>query len=242
MAAEVETTGRLRFCCSGSGLGSSSTCSVSPLIRPRDWYFVQKLLYLKGDDGYQMNQVLVALWNIMGLWPIIYGMLLLPAGRSSRSKVPVWPFLVLSFFGGAYALIPYFVLWKPPPPAIGEDEIRKWPLNFLESRLTAWFVLAAGTCLVAYAGLANGDTWAEFYQYFRESKFIHVMSLDFLLLSSFAPFWVYNDMTARKWVDRGLWFLPFSLVPLLGPALYIGLRPQLADLPTRIFTDPMKED
>ncbi|KAK8939305.1 hypothetical protein KSP40_PGU004602 [Platanthera guangdongensis] len=317
---------------------------LSPDQTPyRDWYFIQKLLYLKGDDGYQMNQVLVALWNIMGLWPIIYGMLLLPAGRSwgvlgrsiqlkglevcerrlgfvlanedpencltmtihpigllplnegmskergpcektpggglsskdpgsseegrrirvgrlrrdmatgqggvdigihaySRSKVPVWPFLLLSFFGGAYALIPYFVLWKPPPPVIGEDEIRKWPLNFLESRLTAWFVFAAGTCLVAYAGLANGDTWAEFYQYFRESKFIHAMSLDFLLLSSFAPFWVYNDMTASKRVDKGLWFLPLSLVPLLGPALYVVLRPQLADLPTRVFTDPAKKD
>lgn len=28
---------------------------------------------------------------------------------------------------------------------------------------------------------------------------IHVMSLDFTLLSAFAPFWVYNDMTSRKW-------------------------------------------
>jgi hypothetical protein len=44
---------------------------------------------------------------------------------------------MLSFFGGAYALIPYFVLWKPPPPPIEEEEINKWPLNFLESRITA---------------------------------------------------------------------------------------------------------
>ncbi|KAH0448065.1 hypothetical protein IEQ34_021865 [Dendrobium chrysotoxum] len=208
----------------------------------RDVYFVQKLLYLKGDDGYQMNEVLVALWNIMGLWPVIYSMLLLPTGRSSSSKVPVWPFLLLSFFGGAYALIPYFVLWKPPPPAIEEDEIRKWPLNILESRITAWFVVAAGLGLVAYALLANGDVWTEFYQYFRESKFIHVMSLDFLLLSSFAPFWIYNDMTARRWLDKGLWLLPLSLVPLLGPALYVVLRPQLADLPRRVFPDPIEKD
>ncbi|XP_020675473.1 uncharacterized protein LOC110094552 [Dendrobium catenatum] len=216
---------------------------LSPDQTPyRDVYFVQKLLYLKGDDGYQMNEVLVALWNIMGLWPVVYSMLLLPTGRSSSSKVPVWPFLLLSFFGGAYALIPYFVLWKPPPPAIGEDEIRKWPLNFLESRITASFVVAAGLGLVAYALLANGDVWAEFYQYFRESKFIHVMSLDFLLLSSFAPFWIYNDMTARRWLDKGLWLLPLSLVPLLGPALYVVLRPQLADLPRRVFPDPIEKD
>ncbi|XP_020599016.1 uncharacterized protein LOC110038492 [Phalaenopsis equestris] len=204
----------------------------------RDVYFIQKLLYLKGDDAYRMNEVLVALWNIMGLWPMIYSMLLLPTGRSSRSKVPVWPFLFLSIFGGAYALIPYFVLWKPPPPAIGEDEIRKWPLNFLESRISASVVLAAGLSLVAYALFANGDVWTEFYQYFRESKFIHVMSLDFVLLSSFAPFWIYNDMTSRRWVDKGLWLLFLSVIPLLGPALYVLLRPRLAELPTRFFPDP----
>lgn len=56
---------------------------------------------------------------------------------SSKSKIPVWPFLVLSCIGGAYALIPYFVLWKPPPPPIDEDEIEQWPLKFLESKLTA---------------------------------------------------------------------------------------------------------
>lgn len=56
---------------------------------------------------------------------------------SSKSKIPVWPFLILSCIGGAYALIPYFVLWKPPPPPIDEEEIGQWPLKFLESKLTA---------------------------------------------------------------------------------------------------------
>uniref|UniRef100_A0A453NF12 Cardiolipin synthase N-terminal domain-containing protein n=1 Tax=Aegilops tauschii subsp. strangulata TaxID=200361 RepID=A0A453NF12_AEGTS len=103
----------------------------------RDTYFLQKLLNLKVDDGFRMNNVLVSLWYIMGIWPLVYSMLLLPTGRSSKSKIPVWPFLVLSCIGGAYALIPYFVLWKPPPPAIDEDEIGQWPLKFLESKLTA---------------------------------------------------------------------------------------------------------
>lgn len=30
---------------------------------------------------------------------------------------------------------------------------------------------------------------------------IHVMSIDFSLLSTFAPFWIYNDMSTRKWWD-----------------------------------------
>ncbi|KDP29955.1 hypothetical protein JCGZ_18524 [Jatropha curcas] len=205
-----------------------------------DEYFLKKLLNLKGDDGFKMNEVLVSLWNIMGLWPLVYSMLLLPTGRSSESKIPVWPFLVLSCFGGAYALLPYFVLWRPPPPSVEESELGRWPLNFLESKLTAGISLAAGLGLFIYAGIANGDVWKEFYQYFRESKFIHITSLDFILLSAFAPFWVYNDMTARKWYDKGSWLLPISLVPLLGPALYLVLRPSLSEMPVSL--DPTSSE
>ncbi|KAI3939319.1 hypothetical protein MKW98_022187 [Papaver atlanticum] len=193
----------------------------------RDIYFLEKLLNLRRDDGFEMNQVLVSLWYIMGLWPVVYSMLLLPSGRSSRSKVPVWPFLVLSCFGGAYVLLPYFVLWRPPPPPVEEAELEIWPFNFLESKLTAGISVAAGLGLIIYAGLAGGDAWREFYQYFRESKFIHATCLDFTLLSTFAPFWVYNDMTTRKWFDKGSWLLPFSLIPFVGPALYLVLRPPI---------------
>jgi hypothetical protein len=55
---------------------------VTPLwLQYRDTYFLQKLLNLKGDDGFRMNDVLVALWYIMGIWPLVYSMLLLPTGR-----------------------------------------------------------------------------------------------------------------------------------------------------------------
>ncbi|XP_030966728.1 uncharacterized protein LOC115987341 [Quercus lobata] len=208
----------------------------------RDMYFLQKLLNLKGDDGFRMNEVLVSLWYIMGLWPLVYSMLLLPTGRSSKSKIPVWPFLILSCFGGAYALLPYFVLWKPPPPPVEETEVRRWPLNFLESKLTAGISLAAGLGIIVYAGLANWDDWKEFAQYFRESKFIHITSLDFTLLSAFAPFWVYNDMTARKWFDKGSWLLPLSAVPFLGPALYLVLRPSLTTMPISLNPTTSKSE
>ncbi|KAL0536889.1 hypothetical protein IC582_025852 [Cucumis melo] len=137
-----------------------------------DLYFLKKLLNLKSDDGFKMNEVLVSLWYIMGLWPLVYSMLLLPSGRSSNSNVPVWPFLVLSFFLGAYGLLPYFVLWKPPPPPVEEDDLKRWPLNFLESKFTAGITFAAGLGILCYGGLAGESAWKEFYQYFRESRFI----------------------------------------------------------------------
>ncbi|XP_059283541.1 uncharacterized protein LOC132037097 [Lycium ferocissimum] len=196
-----------------------------------DMYFLKKLLKLKGDDGFQMNQVLEGLWYIMGLWPLVYSMLLLPTARSSKGSIPVWPFLVLSCFGGAYALIPYFALWKPPPPPVEATELQKLPLNLFESKLTAGITMAAGLGIIFYAGFSDGDVWKEFYQYFSQSRFIHVMSIDFSLLSAFAPFWIYNDMTARKWYDKGSWLLPLSVVPFLGPALYLLLRPSVPTVP-----------
>ncbi|KAF4381732.1 hypothetical protein F8388_021360 [Cannabis sativa] len=164
------------------------------------------------------------------------------ASDSSQSKIPVWPFTVLSFFGGAYALLPYFVLWKPPPPPVEETELSRWPLNFLESKITAAVTLATGLGLLVSAGLATGDDWSEFFQYFRESRFIHVTCIDFTLLSTFAPFWVYNDMTARKWFDKGSWLLFLSLVPFVGPALYNVLRPPLSALPATVSSTTSKPE
>ncbi|CAA7023669.1 unnamed protein product [Microthlaspi erraticum] len=205
----------------------------------QDLYFLNKLLNLKSDDGFRMNQILVGLWYIMGLWPLVYGMLLLPTGRSKTP--PAWPFVVLSFFGGVYALLPYFALWNPPSPPVSEAEVRQWPLNILESKVTAAVTLVAGLGIILYAVVGNSGDWKEFYQYFRESKFIHVTSLDFCLLSAFAPFWVYNDMTARKWFDKGgRWLLPVSAVPFLGPSLYLLLRPALSG--TTAPTDSASSD
>lgn len=216
--------------------------ALSPNQTPyRDFFFVQKLLNLKGDDGFRMNEVLVALWNVMPLWSILYSMLLLPTARSANSKIPIWPFLLLSSFFGAFALIPYFILWSPPPPPVEEEEIGKWPLNFLESKITAGVVFAAGLGLVTYAGLSTEEVWTEFFQYFRESRLVHATSLDFTMLSAFSAFWVYNDMTARRWYDKGSWLLPVALVPVVGPALYILLRPSLSSLPTA-SSSSMKTD
>ncbi|XP_031385716.1 uncharacterized protein LOC116199491 [Punica granatum] len=132
----------------------------------RDMFFLLKSSFLKGDDGFRMNEEIVSLGYIMGSWPLVYSMLLLPTGRSSKRSIPAWPFLVLSFPGG-------------------------------------------GLGLFGYAALANADVWKEFYQYFRESRLaskrslIHVTCLDFAV--RICTFWIYNDMTSRKWYDKGFW-------------------------------------
>ena len=193
----------------------------------RDQYFIEKLVGLRSDDGFTINTILFVEFYIMGLWPLIYASLLLPSARNKEGGVPVWPFVVLSFGVGAFALLPYFGLWQPPPPKVAKAELQKFPLNVLENKLVAYGVLLAGAGLFLTAALAPADQWSEMFQYVRESKFIHVMTIDFLTLSSLAPFWVYNDMATRRWLDKGSWLLPLSVVPYFGPALYLVLRPAL---------------
>ncbi|KAG0597814.1 hypothetical protein M758_12G022100 [Ceratodon purpureus] len=201
---------------------------LAPAQTPyRDQYFIEKLVGLRSNDGFVINTILFCEFYIMGLWPIIYACLLLPSARNKKGGVPAWPFILLSFGIGAGALVPYFGLWQPPPPKVTKAELRSFPLTILENKLLAYGVLLGGAGLFLTAALAPAEQWTEMFQYVRESRFIHVMSVDFLTLSSLAPFWVYNDMATRRWLDKGSWLLPLSLVPFFGPALYLVLRPPL---------------
>ena len=63
---------------------------------------------------------------------------------SARGKLPIWPFTSLSVFFGAFALLPYFGLWEPPPPKVSKEEIEGWPLKILDSKILA------GVCILFF--------------------------------------------------------------------------------------------
>ncbi|HEY9708000.1 MAG TPA: DUF2834 domain-containing protein, partial [Oculatellaceae cyanobacterium] len=52
-----------------------------------------------------INPLIVTLFNIMGIWPLIYGCLVFIDGR--EQKIPAWLFASASFGVGAFALLPY---------------------------------------------------------------------------------------------------------------------------------------
>lgn len=80
--------------------------------------------------------------------------------------------------------------------------------------------------LLFNAATAGGAAWSGFVQLFDESKLAHVTTLDFCTLTALAPFWMYNDAQARKW-DKTDQLLPIlSVLPVLGPAIYLCLRPR----------------
>jgi hypothetical protein len=67
-------------------------------------------------------------------------------GSRNLEGVKVWPFVLASYAVGAFALLPYFGLWRPPPPAVSKAELGRLPLNVLESKVTAVVCTSIKSC------------------------------------------------------------------------------------------------
>ncbi|KAG2428233.1 hypothetical protein HYH02_014415 [Chlamydomonas schloesseri] len=202
----------------------------------RDQIFIERILGIgeKLQDGYVVDPVFVGLFNIMGIYPAIYASLLVPAGRS-ENKIPAWPFVTMSFFLGAFALLPYMALWRPysdpaanplPPPS---SELTGWNRLFLrgaETPIMPALLLVGAVYYIGMAATAGGDAWVEYLKLFDESRLVHVTTVDFATLTALAPFWMENDAVGRKWEQRGTLLPVLSFLPVIGPAIYLLLRPK----------------
>eukprot|EP00798_Chlamydomonas_sp_ICE-L_P016492 gene16492-22718_t len=177
---------------------------LSPNQTPyRDEVFIKLLVGLDKDTTFAVNQIFVSVFNIMGIYPILYAGLLIPSGRSAN-KVPAWPFVATSFALGAFALIPYMALWKPdpnvesPPP---KEELEGWNKLILKGTESAVLpgLLLAGAIYQWYNIFnAPGEAWLGYLNLFDESRLVHVTTLDFTILTALMPFWMYNDAEARS--------------------------------------------
>ncbi|NJO79045.1 MAG: DUF2834 domain-containing protein [Cyanobacteria bacterium RM1_2_2] len=190
---------------------------LAPPNQPDTFELIQKL---STGQWQGINPFVIALFNIMGIWPIIYACLLLIDGRGQ--KIPAGLFVAASFGVGAFALLPYLALRQPNPTFTGEKNAL---LKLLDSRWTG-VILAAGTVgLLAY-GLLAGD-WSDFVQQWQTDRFIHVMSLDFVLLCSLFPAVLGDDMAKRGLKDPRI-FWSVSLIPLVGAVAYLVGRPPIS--------------
>jgi len=208
---------------------------IAPNYTPElDLEMLKSLLQMGGSTEMSINRVFTALFFVMGTWPGIYAALIVPKGRSGN-RVPAWPFLTGSVAFGAFALLPFLALWTPAsqeaqcPPSLEDLKARGpagWIPRLLETPFFAWYTLLSVLGCVGLAASAGADGWLEFFALFNASKFTHVMTLDFFTLTSLAPFWIDHDARARGWRGRDRWLVPLCCAPLLGPALYLVLRPK----------------
>ncbi len=166
-----------------------------------------------------INPLVISLFNIMGVWPIIYSCLMFIDGRGQ--KLPAWPFATFSFGVGAFALLPYLALREPNPKFTGTKNIF---FKLLDSRLTG-VLLTVGTIILVAYGLINGD-WGNFVHQWQTSRFVNVMSLDFCLLCLSFPALLSDDMARRNLQNSQLFWIT-ALIPLFGSLIYLCVRPPL---------------
>ncbi|MBK1989965.1 DUF2834 domain-containing protein [Sphaerospermopsis aphanizomenoides BCCUSP55] len=167
-----------------------------------------------------INPVIISLFNIMGIWPLVYSAVLFFDGRGQ--KIRAWPFATAAFAVGAFALLPYLALREPNPEFVGKKNLF---LQIFDSRITGILLTLGAVVLVAYS--FQGD-WGNFVQQWQTSRFIHVMSLDFWMLSLLFSTLLGDDMTRRGWKDNQLFWL-FAMIPFFGALIYLCVRPPVKE-------------
>lgn len=181
-------------------------------------------------DG--INPIIIAIFFIMGIFPLVYGAFVLFDG--DRQPVSPYPFFVASFGLGAFALLPYFTLRNPDATW---QKNKNLLLKVLDSRLMA---IACSVSILAFIiwGAFNGD-WTDFISQWHTSQFVHVMTIDFCLLSCLLPLTILKDDMRRRGIEDDKLFWLAALIPLFGSLIYWCVRPQLAGdrLATQLVVD-----
>lgn len=149
-------------------------------------------------DG--VNLSLFALFNIMGVWPMVFVVVL--AFDTTEQKVWRWPFVCGSFALGAFALLPYFVLRKWGAP---KRQANGWWLRVLGSRWVALALCGAAGALVTLF-FASGQL-AGFTALFRGDQFTYIMSFDFVACSIAGGLLAFEDSEVRPTSPSWAWSL-----------------------------------
>ncbi len=191
----------------------------APPLQPDTFQPVQTLL---AGQLPRINPVILSLFNMVGIWLLIYSCLIFADGRMQR--LPAWAFMLASVGTGTIALIPYLALREPNQNFSGLKD--SW-LELLDSRATGAILAISTLILLAYA-LFFGD-WSGFVQEFQTNRFIHGMSLAFCLFCLLFPYptLLSDDMARRGLTSDSRFFWLVALVPLFGPLAYLCLRPPL---------------
>jgi hypothetical protein len=191
---------------------------LAPPIQPDTLKLLQNLLT---GQWQLINAIVLSIFNLVGICLLMHSCLLFFDGR--MQKIPAWPFALASVGTGVIGLLPYLALRQPNQEFSGAKDA--W-LKLLDSRWTGVILSLSALSLIAYA-IVRGD-WGNFVIEFQTSKFINAMSIAVCLLVLLFPALLGDDM-ARRGLKNSQLFWAVTLVPLVGPLLYLCLRPPLAD-------------
>ncbi|NGZ75274.1 hypothetical protein [Saccharibacillus alkalitolerans] len=158
---------------------------------------------------------LLAMFTLLGLFPLTYACLLL---RHDDRVVPAWPFVLLSFALGVFALLPYYILTSHTHAGSHTLRLSESIRRTAESQVTH-AILFVLTLVVMGWGFLAGDL-GVYAEAFRTSRFVNVMTIDFALLTLLSVYAIYTG-SRRRSMPQAMALL--GLIPILGLLLYIWM-------------------
>lgn len=163
-----------------------------------------------------LDATVVAVWNTLGVVPLLYLSLLLPDGR--RQRVWSWPFGLLMMAGGAFVLVPWLLLRTEEDSAARPFALG---MRLVRSAVFRWGIVVGLLGLFGYA-VARGSI-DGFAKLFWHARLVHVMTLDLLLCAALLPYLIVKLRRPEDLIGEPAWARALLLVPLIGPALWNAL-------------------
>ncbi len=173
-------------------------------------------------QGPARNPAVWGVFQLLGIVPLMYWALLFPDGRGQ--KVWAWPFALGMMAFGTFSLLPYLILRRPYPDAAAGA--RNLAVRWFAGRPFAVFAAMALVSLLVWIMLFGN--LANYVYWFRVSSFVHVMTIDLLVLTLLFPILLRDDMARRGVSDESVSGRAALALPLLGPAWYLVMRPEEA--------------
>jgi hypothetical protein len=153
----------------------------------------------------EVDPLVVTVFSFLGLFPFLFASLLIPV---ERGKIPVWPFVLGSFFLGAFSLLPYFFLRKRNTPSSMRNP--KWIHKILISNVFSILLILLAFSSSIY--LLNGFSLITYWEAFNNSKLVSVMTFDFLVL-------IWLSSYVMKNIYNATCFGFLSFIPVMGPLM-----------------------
>ena len=132
------------------------------------------------------------------------------------------------FVGGFFAIGPYLALRNYVTEGV-TTSTRGRGSGAFESKVTG-VLLTTFSLWLAYFAFFTADFASSLEQYkelFWTQRLVHVSTMDATILSLFVVDPMREDMQRRNFVGAPAW--AFAALPIVGPSLYLLMRPSLPD-------------
>lgn len=219
----------------------SSAAVFTPSVQPSlsDADLLSKIL---ADPVHpEINALYYSIFNLFATMPLIVAAILLPQ-NSRNSRLPAWPFLLLTSGIGYAALGPYLTFRSS---SVTQGRVRSdlgwFTRNVLESNAFGWAIFGGtvAASLVAPdpygAYVRNPEEFVNgFLELWRSSKFVHFSVLDISILHVAITALIPGDYRLRRPESTAregqMIALATFLFPYFGSSLYLALRPPLPEV------------